>query len=146
LPEFIICALDARLGEASDGATLEERCTLDHLIESELVNLISLRDVAELYGRTRIRDAVQKWLVEVGDQNFRKRLSATSQYARRANDPHKLTKAAGPLARRRSRLGRLRTARTRHVGCSSLLPLRVSRGSRRAAPGAGVVGGFCRLE
>jgi hypothetical protein len=51
-----------------------------------------------------------------------------------ANCPHKLTKAAGPLARRRSRLGRLRTARTRHVGCSSLLPLRVGRGSRRAAP------------
>jgi len=44
------------------------------------------------------------------------------------NCPHKLTKAAGPLARRRSRLGRLRTAR-RHGGRTSLPPK--SRQSRR---------------
>src|ERR1043165_4119218 len=37
------------------------------------------------------------------------------------NCPHKLTKTAGPLARRRSRLGRLRTAR-RHGGRTPLPP------------------------
>jgi len=68
LPEFLICALEARLAEANEGATNDERCSLDHLIESELVNLISLRDVAELEmvvpGFT---NAVQQWLVEVGE-------------------------------------------------------------------------------
>jgi hypothetical protein len=68
LPEFLICALEARLAEANEGAMIEERCSLDHLIESELVNLISLRDVAELEmvvpGFT---SAVQQWLVEVGE-------------------------------------------------------------------------------
>jgi hypothetical protein len=68
LPEFLIRALEARLAEANEGATIEERCSLDHLIESELVNLISLRDVAELEmvipGFT---GAVQRWLVEVGE-------------------------------------------------------------------------------
>src|SRR5205814_10719478 len=39
----------------------------------------------------------------------------------RANYAHKLTKAAGPLARRPSRLGRLATAR-RHGGRTSLPP------------------------
>ena len=68
LPEFLICALEARLAEANESAMIEERCSLDHLIESELVNLISLRDVAELEmvvpGFT---SAVQQWLVEVGE-------------------------------------------------------------------------------
>jgi hypothetical protein len=50
-----------------------------------------------------------------------------------SNCPHKLTKAAGPLARRRSRLG---GSELRARGTSAailLLPLRVGRGSRRAA-------------
>ena len=50
------------------------------------------------------------------------------------NSPHKLTKTAEPwLGGEPPRAAR--TARPRHVGCSSLLPLRISRGSRRAAPG-----------
>jgi len=48
LPEFLFCALEARVAEANDGAPLDERCTLNHYIESELVNLVTLRDVAEL--------------------------------------------------------------------------------------------------
>src|SRR6266508_956310 len=68
LPEFLICALEARLAEANDGATAEERSTLDHLIESELVNLISLRDVAELeIAVPGFTNAVQHWLTEVGE-------------------------------------------------------------------------------
>src|ERR1043165_9169495 len=49
-----------------------------------------------------------------------------------ANCPHKLKKTAGPLAGGAPPRA-ARTARARHVGCSSLLPLRVGRGSRRAA-------------
>jgi hypothetical protein len=68
LPEFLICALEARLAEANDGASVEERSTLDHLIESELVNLISLRDVAELeIAVPGFSGAVRQWLVEVGE-------------------------------------------------------------------------------
>jgi len=68
LPEFLICALEARLAEANEGATADERCSLDHLIESELVNLISLRDVAELEMVVPgFASAVQCWLVEVGE-------------------------------------------------------------------------------
>jgi hypothetical protein len=68
LPEFLIRALEARLAEANEGATEEERCSLDHLIESELVNLISLRDVAELEMVVPgFASAVQCWLVEVGE-------------------------------------------------------------------------------
>ena len=48
LPEFIICALETRVAEINRRASPEECCTLGHLIESELVNLVSLRDVAEL--------------------------------------------------------------------------------------------------
>src|ERR1043165_2630503 len=62
-----------------------------------------------------------------------------------ANNPHKLTKTAGPLARRRSRLGRLRTAR-RHGGRTSLPPMLVQsrRPPRRGEPRT--EGGFCSLE
>ena len=68
LPEFLICALEARVAEANDGAAAEELCTLNHLIESELVNLISLRDVAELeMAVPGFTGAVQQWLAEVGE-------------------------------------------------------------------------------
>src|ERR1051326_1224970 len=52
-----------------------------------------------------------------------------------ANCPHKLTKTAEPWLGGGAAFGRLRTARGRHVGCSSLPPSHVSRGSRRAAGG-----------
>lgn len=66
LPEFVICALEARLAEANDGAPAEERSTLNNLIESELVNLISLRDVAELdASNPGFSDAVWHWLSEI---------------------------------------------------------------------------------
>ncbi len=68
LPEFILCALEARLAEANADAPAEERCILDHLIESELVNLISLRDVAELeIAVPGFTNAVQHWLTEFGE-------------------------------------------------------------------------------
>lgn len=63
LPEFLVCALEARVAEANDGAQPDEYCTLDHYIESELVNLVTLRDVAELEGQLPgFAKAVQDWI------------------------------------------------------------------------------------
>jgi len=67
LPEFVICALKARLAEANDGATADELATLNDLIESDLVNLISLRDIAELEGLAPgFMDAARQWVIDVG--------------------------------------------------------------------------------
>jgi len=66
LPEFLLCALETRVAEANTDAEPAERCTLDHYIESELVNLVTLRDVAELDlhipGFAR---AVHEWINEM---------------------------------------------------------------------------------
>ncbi|MBV9494223.1 MAG: hypothetical protein JOZ54_08250 [Acidobacteria bacterium] len=68
LPEFLIYALEARVAEANAGAPVEEHSTLDHLIESELVNLVTLRDVAELEARLPgFARAVEQWLRETGE-------------------------------------------------------------------------------
>lgn len=64
LPEFLIRALEARVAEANDGVVPEEHCSLDHYIESELVNLVTLRDVAELEIQLPgFAEAVHQWLV-----------------------------------------------------------------------------------
>lgn len=66
LPEFLICALQARLNEANIGAEPQELCSLHDLIESELINLISVRDVAVLEESVPgFTQAVQQWLSEV---------------------------------------------------------------------------------
>jgi hypothetical protein len=66
LPEFLICALHARLNEANIGAEARELCSLHHLIESELINLISVRDVAVLEESIPgFTQAVQQWLAEL---------------------------------------------------------------------------------
>lgn len=66
LPEFLICALQARLKEVNVGARPHELCSLDNLIESELVNLVSVRDVAELEESVPgFAQAVQQWLLEL---------------------------------------------------------------------------------
>jgi hypothetical protein len=62
------------------------------------------------------------------------------------NYPHKLTKTADPLARRRSRLGRLELhARVTSAAVRSRRCVLVA---AAAAPlsGAGTGGGFCSLE
>lgn len=65
LPEFLVRALEARVAEANDGAAPEERCSLDELIESELVNVVTLRDVAELdIQLPGFAEAVHQWLLE----------------------------------------------------------------------------------
>jgi hypothetical protein len=66
LPEFLICALQARLREVNAGARPHELCSLHNLIESELVNLVSVRDVAELEQSVPgFAQAVQQWLSEL---------------------------------------------------------------------------------
>jgi hypothetical protein len=66
LPEFLIYALEQRVMEANDGASSEEASTLNHFIESELANLITVRDVAELEATTPgFGAAIQHWLEEI---------------------------------------------------------------------------------
>ena len=70
------------------------------------------------------------------EHNARLKFSREAQKSMsRPNCPHKLTKTAEPWLGGGAAFGRLRTARGRHVGCTSLLLLHVSRGSRRAARG-----------
>ena len=65
--------------------------------------------------------------------SFITRAQTAQKLHKPANYPHKLTKTAEPWLGGGAAFRRIRTARPRHVGCSSLLPLRVSCGSRRAA-------------
>ena len=68
LPEFVICALETRVGEANEQAPPHERSTLTDYIETELVNLVTLRDVAELeYRIPGFARAVNQWLHEIGE-------------------------------------------------------------------------------
>jgi len=66
LPEFLIYALEQRVLEANAGASPEDISTIDHYIESELANLITVRDVAELEAAAPgFGAAIQHWLDEI---------------------------------------------------------------------------------
>jgi hypothetical protein len=66
LPEFLIRALESRVAETNRGAGPSELVTLSHYIESELVNLVTLRDVAELdFYIPGFAEAVQRWVLEM---------------------------------------------------------------------------------
>ncbi|HYI10950.1 MAG TPA: hypothetical protein VEK57_17975 [Thermoanaerobaculia bacterium] len=66
LPEFLLCALEARVAEANEDVPPAERSTLDHYIETELVNLLTVRDVAELdMTFPGFAEAIHEWLVEL---------------------------------------------------------------------------------
>ena len=66
LPEFLIYALEARVAEANEDAPPHDRCTVEDYIESELVNLVTLRDVAELDAHLPgFAEAVHAWIVEM---------------------------------------------------------------------------------
>lgn len=65
LPEFLVRALELRVDETNVGASPDERCTLDHLVEAELAGLITVRDLIDLEARIPgITDAVNAWLNE----------------------------------------------------------------------------------
>ena len=66
LPEFLLRALEARVAEANEGAAPEECCTVEQYIETELVHLVTVRDVAELDARMPgFAEAVFGWVVEL---------------------------------------------------------------------------------
>jgi hypothetical protein len=66
LPEFVICALEARVAEANDQLETHDRATIEDYIESELVNLITVRDVAEMDAVIPgYANAVEQWLNEL---------------------------------------------------------------------------------
>lgn len=63
LPEFLLFALEARVAEANAGLPIFDAVDLNDYVESELVNLITVRDVAELEGRSPgFAAAVTHWL------------------------------------------------------------------------------------
>lgn len=66
LPDFLLYALESRVNEANADTTCDDRCTLNDYVETELVNLITLRHVAELdLTAPGFADAVQTWLDEM---------------------------------------------------------------------------------
>src|SRR5256885_7502448 len=63
LPEFVIRALEARVAEANDELQPHDHATIEEYIESELVNLITVRDVAEMDALVPgFASAVEHWL------------------------------------------------------------------------------------
>jgi hypothetical protein len=48
VPAFVLCVLEARVREANESCLTEDAATVEDYIESELANLVTLRDVVEL--------------------------------------------------------------------------------------------------
>jgi hypothetical protein len=66
LPEFVLCALEDRVAEANEELPAHDAASLNDYVESELVNIITVRDVAELEARyPGFAEAVQHWLREI---------------------------------------------------------------------------------
>jgi len=66
LPEFLVQALECRVAEANEGATVEEQVTLEHMIEVEIAGCLSLAEVAYLEQTLPgIGAAVSRWLNDI---------------------------------------------------------------------------------
>lgn len=66
LPEFVIFAIERNVNGANADADDTEAVTLNDYVESELVRLITIRDVAEIESVTPgFAAAVQDWLRQV---------------------------------------------------------------------------------
>ncbi len=67
LPEFLIQALECRVAEANASADEPgEQVTLEHLVEYELAETVSIAELALLEGRAPgIAAAAWKWLGEI---------------------------------------------------------------------------------
>jgi hypothetical protein len=66
LPEFLVRALEARVEDANAGGSDADRVTLEHLVELELAESVSVADVAILESRIPgIGDAVSRWLRDI---------------------------------------------------------------------------------
>jgi hypothetical protein len=63
LPEFLIVLLECRVREANDSAPVAERVTISHLVEYQVAELLSIREVAEMEMQLPgFAEAVQDWL------------------------------------------------------------------------------------
>jgi hypothetical protein len=66
LPEFLLRAFECRLVEANEGANEEEMVNIEHLVELQLAEGLSLGDVAHLERQVPgIGAAVSHWLEEI---------------------------------------------------------------------------------
>jgi hypothetical protein len=66
LPEFLIYALEQRVAEANDLCVAGDAASLNDYIESELANLVTVRDVAELeIGAPGFGAAVACWIEDM---------------------------------------------------------------------------------
>jgi hypothetical protein len=66
IPEFLLRAFECRLETVNDGASDEEKVHLEHLIEIQLAEGLTLADVAHLEGQVPgIGAAVSRWLSEI---------------------------------------------------------------------------------
>lgn len=66
VPEFLLRAFECRLAEANDGASEDERVELEHLVEMQLAEALTLADLAHLEREVPgIGAAVSRWLAEI---------------------------------------------------------------------------------
>lgn len=66
MPEFLLRALECRLAEANDGASEGESVELEHLIEIQLAEGLTLADIAHLERQLPgIGEAVSRWLAQI---------------------------------------------------------------------------------
>lgn len=66
VPEFLLRAFECRLAEANDGASEEERVELEHLVEMQLAEALTLADLAHLEREVPgIGAAVSRWLAGI---------------------------------------------------------------------------------
>jgi hypothetical protein len=66
LPRFLVRALEERVNEANEGANEEERVDLNHLIEVQLAECVTIADVARLERDVPgMSKAVSRWLIEI---------------------------------------------------------------------------------
>lgn len=65
LPEFLICALERRVAEANAAPPLDDEVTIEHLVEWQLAEGLSIGEVALLEREfPGITEAVSQWFDE----------------------------------------------------------------------------------
>jgi hypothetical protein len=67
VPAFALCVLEARVREANESCLMEEAATVEDYIESELANLVTLRDVELDLHIPGLAEAVQAWVLATRD-------------------------------------------------------------------------------
>ncbi len=66
LPEFLLRAFEQRIAEANDGAPADERVSIEHIVELQLAEGLSIAEVAILEREMPgIGEAVSRWLEEI---------------------------------------------------------------------------------